>query len=314
MDGDKIRHQERADELLLGRADVPGVDHHGQAGGDALVAGAGEDDHGHLTAAHPGIGPGSRVGLGPLLDVVAVVLQQYPSDLRAPGTPQPLLGDGGVLFDLPQKKLLHSLQRHRIGKADDVLHVEAALVGHMLLGGVHHRQIPQDLAVALHMDDVGMVVGDAHPRRVVSGNGLDVDVQLAGGFAADHVDIRRAQEVVQGRQGLRGKVRNDLQIPVRVPCHHARSDGGTDALAPSGVGDHHAFDVFQNVAADGGRHPLRQLPQELFHGGGAVGDGDRLGAARGRDQFLAQNGDIVAHDILFQHCLSILSFSAGKTK
>ena len=184
----------------------------------------------------------------------------------------------------------------------------------MLLGGVHHRQIPQDLTVVLHMDDVGVMVGDAHPRRMLSGEGLDVDVQLTGGLSADHVDIRRVQEVVQGSQSLRGKVCDDLQVPVRVACHHARGNGGTDALASAGVGDHHAFDVFQNVAADGGRHPLRQLPQELFHGGGAVGDGDRLGAARGRDQFLAQNGDIVAHDILFQHFLSILSFSAGKTK
>ena len=146
------------------------------------------------------------------------------------------------------------------------------------------------------------------------GECLDVNVQLAGRFSADHVDIRRAQEVIQGRQRLRGKVCDNLQIPIRVACYHTGGNGRSDALSPTGVGNHHTLDVFQNVAADGGRHPLRQLPQELFHGGGAVGDGDGLGAARGRDQFLAQNGDIVAHDILFQHCLSILSFSAGKTK
>ena len=75
VDGDKVGNGQRAIELLAGRADVAGIGHDGHAGRDALIAGAGEDDDGHFAAAHAGIRARGRIGLGPLLDIIPVILQ-----------------------------------------------------------------------------------------------------------------------------------------------------------------------------------------------------------------------------------------------
>ena len=63
-----------AEQLLTGGTDVSGIDHHRHTGGDALIAGAGEDHHGHLAAAHTGIGTGGGIGLGLLLNIFSVIL------------------------------------------------------------------------------------------------------------------------------------------------------------------------------------------------------------------------------------------------
>ena len=75
VDGDKVGNGQRAVELLAGRADVAGIGHDGHAGRDALIAGAGEDDDGHFAAAHAGVRARGRIGLGPLLDIIPVILQ-----------------------------------------------------------------------------------------------------------------------------------------------------------------------------------------------------------------------------------------------
>ena len=88
-------------------------------------------------------------------------------------------------------------------------------------------------------------------------------------------------------------IRDSLQVTRRVARNEADGNGGADALAPAGVWDDDAFDVFQNVAADGGVHPLGQCAQQLPKGRGAVGNGDRLRAAGRRDELLAQDIKII---------------------
>ena len=73
-------------------------------GRDALIARAGEDHDRLFAAAHARIRPGGSIGLCPLLDVVAVILEQDAPDLRAPCARQPLAGNGGIIGNLPLQK------------------------------------------------------------------------------------------------------------------------------------------------------------------------------------------------------------------
>ena len=176
----------------------------------------------------------------------------------------------------------------------------------MLLGGVHNGQLAQHLAVALKADDVRVMVRDAHAGRVTAAAAAQVDVELAGRMAARDGNIHPLQVSVQLRKLLLRHGGDDLQVTRRVARNEADGNGGADALAPAGVWDDDAFDVFQNVAADGGVHPLGQCAQQLPKGRGAVGNGDRLRAAGRRDELLAQDIKIILQDRLFQHVASSL--------
>ena len=65
--------------------------------------------------------------------------------------------------------------------------------------------------------------------------------------------------------------------------------GGLNALHAIGVGHDDALDILDNVAAyadlDFVRHDAKHIPRL----GGGVGDGNRFGAAHGRDQFLLED-------------------------
>lgn len=150
----------------------------------------------------------------------------------------------------------------------------------MLLGGVHNGQLAQHLAkVALEADDVRVMVRDAHAGRVTAAAAAQVDVELAGRMAAGDGNIHPLQVSVQLRKLLLRYGGDDLQVTRRVARNEADGNGGGNALAPAGIRYDDAFDVFQNVAADGGVYLLGERPA-LPKGRGAVGNGDRLRAAR----------------------------------
>ena len=94
---------------------------------------------------------------------------------------QPLLRDGHVASDLPADDLPHVVQIHRLGKVIDVRHGEEGAVGEAALVVCLHRQVQQDLPIFLHMDDVGVVVGDSDLCRIrpFAQRDLDIEDQIA---------------------------------------------------------------------------------------------------------------------------------------
>lgn len=186
----------------------------------------------------------------------------------------------GVAADLRLQQGQQVLERHLGRKAQDVRHVQQALVRAVLLGGVHNGQLAQHLAVTLKADDVRVMVRDAHAGRVTAAAAAQIDVELAGRVAARDGNIHPLQVSVQLRKLLFRHGGDDLQVARRVARNEADGNGGGNALAPAGIRYDDAFDVFQNVAADGGVYLLGQSAQQLPKGRGAVGNGDRLRAAR----------------------------------
>lgn len=52
-----------------------------------------------------------------------------------------------------------------------------------------------------------------------------------------------------------------LQLGLGVSGHNARRRSCRDTPQPAGMGDYHAFDVLDDVAADLHQHPIRQRTQ-----------------------------------------------------
>ena len=77
-----------------------------------------------------------------------------------------------------------------------------------------------------------------------------------------------------------------------VPRHKPCGNGGGDASQPPGVGHDDAFNVLNNVPADGDNCRLGQTPQGVPRHRGGVSQRDGLGAAHGGHQLLLQNGDV----------------------
>ena len=102
--------------------------------------------------------------------------------------PQALLGDGAVAVDLPVQQGGDEAEVHGVGELQDVLDVQNALVGEVVLGGVGDRLLQQDLAVVLLPDDVAVAVGDVDEGGVPPGVSGELDVQQAGGLGADDLD------------------------------------------------------------------------------------------------------------------------------
>ena len=80
--------EQRAEQLLLAGAQILGVAHHGNGSGDSLVAGAGEDNHGHFASAHSRITSCGSPGLGFGFDVIGIVFQEHRADVGTPVIPR----------------------------------------------------------------------------------------------------------------------------------------------------------------------------------------------------------------------------------
>ena len=138
-----------------------------------------------------------------------------------------------------------------------------------------------------------MVVGDAD-----LGVGLALpqghhDVEDQRGVGQLHLGLHLLHEAADLLLLRLADLSDDLQLLVRVAGHHAGHRGRRDAPQPAGVGHHHAFHVLDDVAAGLHQDPVGQLAQVLPGDGGAVGDGDGLGAAHGGQELLLEDGDAV---------------------
>ena len=100
VDCNKVRHDERAVELLLARFQLARVDNDGQRSRHALIAAAGVDDDRLFAAVHTRVRARGSPGLGAVLHAVAIGIKQDFPDGRAVLPCQSCLSDGRVIFDL----------------------------------------------------------------------------------------------------------------------------------------------------------------------------------------------------------------------
>ena len=306
MDGDEVRHHERAVEHLLRDAQLLGIDNDRQRRRQPLIAAAGIDDHRQVAAVHARVRPGRGVGLGAVVDAHAVRLQQDAADIRAVIPAQALLGDGPVVVDLPLKRLLHVGNVHLVCKGDDLLDRQQTAVGCVLAAGL--------LIVLVKLHDV--VFLDADHVRVVSRdlNGRAVRPRRDAHLNVEHVVLVRAPDG-KGRLPqigahcvhlLRCKTREHLQLRVSIVSHDARRRGRRNAALTVRIRHDDALDIFDDVCTRKHLDRFRQRTERLAGQRRAVRHGDRLGTAHGGLQFLFQDRDIFAIDPLVH--VSLLRF------
>ena len=81
MQGDEVGEQQGAVEFFLVSTCFFGVFDDRQGDGHTLIATAGIDDYGQLTAVHAGVRTGSGSGPGPDMDVLAIGFEQRLADI-----------------------------------------------------------------------------------------------------------------------------------------------------------------------------------------------------------------------------------------
>ena len=203
-----------------------------------------------------------------------------------------LLGDSHVALDLPVQQLLYVGDIHRLGEVVDVRHGQQRAVGEAALVVGLHGQVQKNFPVALHADNVGVVVGNADlgcALPLCQGN-LDVKDQVA--VQELHPDGVVLQIGAHLLLLLRRHLGDNLQQQLRLSGHYPGGGRRLDAVEPAGVGHHYALHVFDDVAAGLHHHLVGQFAQQLPGLGRAVGDGDGLGAPHGGHQLLLQNLEV----------------------
>ena len=167
VDGHQVRHGERPQQLLLAQTIFPGVNDYGHTAGNALIATAGVDDHGHFAAVHPGVAGRGGVGTQLAVQVVFTSPQQRFANVGPVAAPQPFFGNGHVAVDLPFQRIAHVFKRHRLGKIHNAFHIHEAAVGGIVLL-LLRLAVKQYFSVSTDPHDVGMVVHNAHHGAVAA--------------------------------------------------------------------------------------------------------------------------------------------------
>ena len=231
-----------------------------------------------------------------MLNVLPVAVADYLADVRAPGVCHALLGDGVVVGDLLPHQFAHVRKVAAVRKVADDRDAQNAPVGQAAVCVAGLAVFKQHLAVSLDQDDVRVIVGDGKAHRILSGTQGQGDgkhnVALVRQYA-DRAHLHKARDL---RLLCLRNLADHLEDLVLLARDDARDSCSLDALEAAGVGHHHALDVFDDVAAGHDLHALGQTAQNGARLRSAVGDGNRLRAAHGGHELLAQN--------LYQMCIA----------
>ena len=117
-----------------------------------------------------------------------------------------------------------------------------------------------------------MVAYKAHLSAVRAVKNRHLNVEDIGRVGMAHLHRHDLQEGRDGGALLLRHGGEHLQLGLGVSGHNARRRSCRDAPQSAGMGDHHAFDVLDDVAADLHQHPIRQCAQNAAGLGGGVGD------------------------------------------
>ena len=301
MDGHQIGHDERAVQQILRYIALFRVNDDRNGGGHTLVSAAGIDDDRQFAAVHTRVGTGCRPGLRPILNAVAVGLQQDLTDACAISFPQTGFGDLHVAVDLPLEDIPHVVEPDLVGEGDDLLHRQQRAVSGRLHHLVGKGLVQQDLAVFFDPHHIGVVTDHADVGGVVSGGKTNLNVKGAVGGGLSEHKFGGAEKIVHPAQRFRSHVGEHFKLPVRIAAADARGHRGTKTLSPRRMRHDDALDVLDDVAADGQLHAFGQGAQSLFCQSACISNGDRLGAARCRDQLFTKNIHIGLVDFLIHY-------------
>ena len=225
------------------------------------------------------------------------MLQNSGADICAVLIGKAFAGNGHIAAHLVFHQAAHLGNVHRVGKVIDVVQVQQ---GTIRLGGVlgAHALFNHHSAVVLNAHDVGVGECDLHQSGLLPGSHLHDDLQVGDAFQQGNAADLFAQQFPRQFQILRGDVGKHLQLFVRVAAHGAQHRAGLNAFHVACGGHNDRFDVFDDVAAAPDINVLRQSAQNAARLGRRVGNSDRLGTAKRRNDFLAQDGEVFTIDVL----------------
>ena len=163
-------------------------------------------------------------------------------------------------------------------------------------------------AVLFDGNDVGMVIGYADHGLMLTGPARQTNVQHARGLGAGNFDLGAVQIGLDRSLVLFCYIGNDLQLGTRIARHDTHGDRCINASAPTGIGHHNGFHVFQDIAADLSQHFFRFNAQHLTQLCSTVRDSDGLCTPGSQDEFFIQNGEIGRHFLFVQHRYILLDF------
>ena len=203
---------------------------------------------------------------------------------------QTLGGDLHILGDLHAHGVPHILHIQAVGEFHDLLNGQAGLVGEVFFGGLGHGQFQNGLVVLLDQHDVGMVVGNAQADHILAVVDEQVDIKDQLGIGGLDLQIHGLHVGLDFGMLLLGNLGDDLQFLVRIAADDTGAEGSSHAVESAGVGDHHALDVLDDVAADPQTDLVGGGTQDGPGLGGSIGHGNGFGAAHGRPQLLTEDG------------------------
>lgn len=281
VNGAQVGDSQRTLQRFVALAVFPGVFDHGQGDRQALVATAGVDDDRHLAAAHARVAARGGKGARADSDVMTIGLQQRAADIGTPAGTQPLVRDGRIALNLPADHAVQILDFKTIGELADATDIKQAVIRLRLLRADGHVVAEARAAVKQDLLDVRMALADVHGGVMGSGVHGHLHVQQVAFVHAFHADGGVHQKLLDFGVLRFVDAGQHLKRAVLVAGDDACGDGGLDALQTAGVRNGHAFDILDDVAADTDKNALGHIAQLGSRPGGAVCQGDRLGAAGG---------------------------------
>lgn len=224
---------------------------------------------------------------GSRADVRSVNGEQDFADARAVVVFETFFRNCGIVFDLTRNDVFDVLDTHAIGEFHDVFYGQRRIA--LAFDFVGCRFLEQDIAVAFDQNDVGVTFCDTDARAVLRRNCFDANVENTAGIRAVDGEFRLVHVARDGGVIFGADSVQNLKFFVRVAERDTCGSGSNDAFESACVGDDHAFDVFEDVAADEDVNRRRHTTQSLACERGGIRDGDRFGAAHRGQQLAVQN-------------------------
>ena len=273
---------------------MPGHLHHGDDGGDAVVAAAGAAHHRVGAAGHAPLGAGGHPHHGAghqaaAHDVGGQVGLEGVGDADAQAVLQAVVGEGLVHLRALQHKgqLLLAGGVRQLPELGDGHGLKLGVERVLAAGGV--LLLKEHLVVGAGVDDVGVGVPDGADADAPGGDDLGVGVEPALPLGDGHAYLL----VLHQTDGLLADDAVDLlqQLQPLLRVAQAGTQGGGVLQAhPLEAGDAHAHAVLVDAGVDLHLDGYHLSADGVVGVGGAEGHAHGLGAPQGGNHLLVQQG------------------------
>ena len=264
------------------------INSHRHRNRQALIAAAGIDDNGQLTATHARIRSRCRHGLRPVSHAVSINAEQRLPDLRTIGFLKTAPGNRHLILKLAFQRLPNVVKLHAGGKLADLLNGQQVLVLRpAALRRLH--VVFKHLSILLNSSDIRMRM--AHPRHRLVAAALNHHNHIQQIVARQKLDLNRTciQHPANGPLLFFGYVADHFKRAFRVSRDNSGCNRRGNAAQAACVGHGDAFHVFDDVAAHLNPNPFRHPAQRLSRLRRAICQCNRLCAAGSRRQLTAQD-------------------------